>query len=69
MNFLRNRRQATIMGGFKSQSVILEGGVPQGTVSGPKLFNLYINDLPLVVVTGMSGILQEKQKFILSHFT
>jgi hypothetical protein len=51
MNFLRNRSQATILGGVKSQSISLHGGVPQGTVRGPKIFYLYINDLPVVVFT------------------
>jgi hypothetical protein len=49
VNFLKNRKQCTVLNGNKSQFIELLGGVPQGTVSGPKLFNLYINDLHLVV--------------------
>ena len=48
-SFLSNRTQYVMVNGKKSRGEPVQSGVPQGTVLGPILFIMYINDITEVI--------------------
>ena len=44
-SYLKDRTQKVVFSGKESNWILLNRGVPQGTVLGPILFNIYVNDL------------------------
>ena len=53
-SFLNNRQRLVVLDGKSSQEYLVNAGVPQGSILGPTLFLLHINDLPNDVVCNIA---------------
>ena len=53
-SFLSNKRLRVVLDGKSSQEYPVNAGVPQGSILGPTLLLLYINDLPDDVICNIA---------------
>ena len=61
--FLRDRSQRVVIRGATSEACSVTSGVPQGSVLGPVLFLIFINDLPLEVLSPLSLFADDSKIF------
>ena len=62
-DFLRNRTQKVVIRGTESTSREVTSGVPQGSVLGPLLFLIFINDLPTELISRLSLFADDSKLF------
>ena len=62
-DYLHNRSQYVELNGTKSNHRVIKFGVPQGSPLGPRLFTMYINDLPDKVTQGETYLYADDTTF------
>ena len=62
-SYLQNRKQRVVINGSYSDYASIESGVPQGSVLGPLLFLVYINDLELDIKSNVKFFADDTMLF------
>ena len=52
LNYLNDRCQCTLVNGYISDLTLVQYGIPQGSLLGPRLYTIYVNDLPDAITLG-----------------
>ena len=52
-SYLNERQQFTVLNGVRSDQLLVTISIPQGSVLDPTLFNIFTNDLPSMVQSGL----------------
>ena len=63
-NYLKDRRQRVVVDGSTSDWKLIKAGVPQGSVLGPLLLLVYINDLPDNIRCGIKIFADDTTLFV-----
>ena len=62
-NYLSNRKQRVVLNGFLSDYSSIDSGVPQGSILGPLLFLIYINDLEKNIKSNVKSFADDTMLF------
>ena len=65
-SFLTNRTQYVVVNGHKSDPAAVLSGVPQGTVLGPALFIIYMNNITEIIKSTIIKMFADDSKLICS---
>ena len=66
-NYLSNRQQRVLLNGQSSDWLDINAGVPQGSVLGPLLFLIYINDLSDSLISVSKLFADDTSLFLTVH--
>ena len=66
-SYLHNKKQRVALNGFFSQYAHVESGVPQGSVLGPLLFLIYVNDLQKNIKSNVTFFADNTMLFYVSN--